>query len=176
MPSFVRQSMARELTRRIKENASYFVTGYQGFSADKLGGLRYKLASQAARFMVVKNSVARKVFKNVKLEPLSGHLEGPTAITFVKDSPELISKILVDFAKENESFSVRGAYVDGEVWDAQMVKGIAALPSREVLIAQTVSQIKAPLYGLVGTLSAVTRQLVWVLSALKEKQAKEASA
>ena len=71
MPSFVRQSMARELTRRIKENASYFVTGYQGFSADKLGGLRYKLARQAARFMVVKNSVARKVFKNVKLEPLS---------------------------------------------------------------------------------------------------------
>ena len=87
---------------------------------------------------------------------------------------DAISKILVEFAKANENFSVRGALVDGVAWDSETVKGIAALPSREVLLAQTAAQIQAPIYGLVGGLSALMSKLVRVLDAVKEKQAKAA--
>ncbi|MBI2870139.1 MAG: 50S ribosomal protein L10 [Candidatus Omnitrophica bacterium] len=174
MSSPVKEAMGKELSRQLSGNDSLFVTGYQGLPVAVVGGLRRKLQQKSARFLVVKNAIARKVFKGAHLDSVSDLLKGPSALTIGKGNPELISQVLVNFAKENEGFIIHGAYAYGEIWNTETVKHVAALPSREELIAKVLGQVQAPLYGVVGTLNALIRNLVGTLGALQAKRASEA--
>ena len=73
-------------------------------------------------------------------------------------------------ASKNDTFKIKAGFVEGEVLDVQGIEALAKLPSREVLIAQTLGGLNAPITGFVGVLNANLRNLVYALNAIAQKQ------
>ena len=81
-----------------------------------------------------------------------------------------ISDYLVSFAKDHDFFKVKSGFIDGKVIDAVEVNNLAKLPSREVLIAQVLGGLNAPISGFATVLGGTIRGLVVALNAIAEKK------
>lgn len=100
-------------------------------------------------------------------------LEGPTAVAFSAD-PVAPAKVLSEFAKDVKTFTIKGGVVEGKIIDPDGVKALADLPSREVLLAQVLRGMQAPLAGMVNVLQGPIRKMGYALEEvrkLKEAQA-----
>jgi large subunit ribosomal protein L10 len=84
--------------------------------------------------------------------------------------PAAPAKILTEFAKENKVFEIKIGVMDGKILDANEIKSLAALPSREVLLGVFVSTLNSVPTGFVRTLAEIPRQLLNVLQAVKEQK------
>ena len=97
------------------------------------------------------------------LETVGSLLSGPTAVTFCGDDLVGAAKALADFARTHPQLEVRGGLLESSIIDASGVKALASMPSRDVLVAQVVGTMAAPLTGLVtvlqGTISGFVRAL-----------------
>lgn len=103
--------------------------------------------------------------KGVDVDALMGSVS-----LLVGDDEVAPARTLEKFRKDNEKVKAIGGLI-GETWmSAEQVKALASLPTKEQLIAQVVGTIRAPLSGLVGVLSGNIRNLVQVLSAIKDKK------
>ena len=96
-------------------------------------------------------------------------LNGPSALAFSEDQVAPI-KILSKFAKDHEFFKIKSGFIDGKVIDSKEVKSLAKLPSREVLIAQALGGLNAPIAGLANVLNGSIRGLVVALNAIAAKK------
>ncbi|MFH1776184.1 MAG: 50S ribosomal protein L10 [Candidatus Omnitrophota bacterium] len=173
MPKFEKELIVQELTQRFTEANYFFVTGYQGIDANRLNGLRKKLLEARTDYIVLKNTLGKMALKNRKMDLLADLIDGPTSIAYTNHDPVATSKVLIDFSKENETLKIRGAFLDGKILDADDVKLLAALPPKNIILAQLVGAIAAPLTGLVGVLSGVIRGLVTVVKKIEEETEKE---
>ena len=93
----------------------------------------------------------------------------PTAIVWAKTDPVAPAKVLKDFGKDRENFSVKGGVVDGSVVSASDVKQLADLPSKEQLLSKLLALINAPATQLLRTINAPAQQFVSLLNAWKDK-------
>src|SRR5690606_1083238 len=113
--------------------------------------LRAQLRQAGVEYHVLKNTMVRRAAHEVGIEGLDGYLEGPTAVAFSAD-PVAGAKILADFAKNTKTFTIKAGVVEGKVVDEAGVKALAELPSREVLLAQVLRGMQAPLAGMANVL------------------------
>ncbi len=162
--------MVSELSDGLKGSGNFYISDYLGLKADKANELRRLLEPVAKKYMVVKNSIVRKALETAGLKELSNMITGGTGLIFSDEDVVATAKVLAKFGKDNKSLKVRGGYIDGNIIDGQRVKELAALPSKEELIARVVYGIKAPITGFVGVLSNTLRGLVFCLEALKQKK------
>lgn len=162
----------REIETQIKQNPIFFITEHGGISATKLDQLRNKLRKAGARYLVVKKTLGERALRNAKLEAISETLSGAAGIAFTGGDPVASSKVLVEFAKENENFKIQSAYLNGSVVGVDQVKVLASLPSREALLAKVASGMQAPIFKLVNVLAGTLRQVVTVLDAIAKQKGK----
>jgi large subunit ribosomal protein L10 len=99
-------------------------------------------------------------------------LVGPTALALLKDDAASVAKILFDYSRETP-VEVKGALVDGRVFDAAQIEELSKLPGREQLLAQLMGTMNAPVQNLVYAMNGVTQKLVRVLQAIADKKAEE---
>ena len=123
-------------------------------------------------YRVVKNTMTRIAAQEIGLDELVPYLEGPTAIAFSATDPVAPAKVIADFVKEHKlkTLTVKAGIVEGKVIDADGVKALANLPPREVLLAQVLAGMQAPIAGLVNVLQGSIRKLVYVLDAIREQK------
>ena len=134
--------------------------------------LRADIRKKGMRFVVVKNTLAKAAAKRAGKEALEDFFKGPTAVVVAKADAVAPAKIIKDFQKENKDLlCVKVAYVDGSIFNAAQVLQLADIPSREVLLAQFLGCLKAPMGNFAGTLSGIVTKFVRTLDALKEKKA-----
>jgi large subunit ribosomal protein L10 len=113
---------------------------------------------------VVKNRLARVAVEGSPLAPLRPHLTGPTGVVIARKDPAAVAKALQGFARAHPALQVRVGVVDGQLLDAQGLKAVADLPTREALRAQVVGAVQGPLAQLVGLLQAPQRELAYILA------------
>ena len=168
---FFRNAVTEKLKKDIEKSDSLFVLRYSSLSSPQMTLLRYILKQEGkSSLLVSKNSLIRRALKDARIEGLDSFCEGPTALVFGLQDIARISKLLTKFAKENQNLILKGAYYQGSVLKPKDIESIAKLPSKDVLIAQAVSAIKAPLTGLVWTLQGILNKLVVVLGQIKDKK------
>ncbi len=160
-----------ELEKEIKNRPTFFIARHDAVAAEKLDKLRAKLRSTQARYFVVKNTLGQKAFERAKLGEFSEYIHGACGIAFTSGDPVLSSKMLMDFAKENDSFKVQAGYLGGRLVGLDQIKVLASLPSREVMLSRVVAGIQAPIAGFVGVLAGTIRKVVTVLDAITKKKA-----
>jgi len=167
-----KEGMVDEIISSIEKHPNFFITNYMGLSVANLEGLRKNLSKASAQYFVVKNSVLKVVFDKMKMPEASGMIESGMGISLSGADAIATSKALVTFAKDNNKFKVRAAYIDGKFVTAETIAVLASLPSREVLLSRVVGGMKAPISGFVGVLSGVLRKFVYTVDAIKVSKEK----
>jgi large subunit ribosomal protein L10 len=152
------------LRERLGGATAAVLTEYRGLSVQQLSELRKQLRAASAEYRVVKNRLARVAVEGSALAPLRPHLTGPTGVVIARKDPAPVAKALQGFARTNPALQVRVGIVDGQLLDAQGLKAVADLPTREALRAQIVGAIQGPLAQLVGLLQASQRELAYILA------------
>lgn len=163
-----------ELKKYISDNTIAIMTQYQGITVAEVTALRTLLREQNITFKVYKNTLAKIALDELGLKEAGEFMEGPTVWAF-SDDPVAPAKTLKDYAINVDVLKMVGGILDGKPIGSDVLTKLASLPSRDQLIAQVVSTIAMPLRNLVGTLSAVPRNMVNVLDQIR-KQKEEADA
>ncbi len=160
-----------EVRGKLEAADAAIVTEYRGMSVTALATLRRELRNAGAEFKVYKNTLARFAVREAGLEALEEFLTGPTAIAFVKGDAAAAAKALRDQAKANPLLIVKGGVVGTTAMSKRDLDVLAALPSREVLLAQFAGALQAPLVKTAGLLQALPRNMAYGLKALIDQQA-----
>ncbi len=171
-----KESLVAQYKETMERSNALFLTRYQGVTVNQMTDLRRKLREADGGFMVVKNTLAKRVFHEAGITDLDPLLEGPVGIGFSFADPPPVAKALVDFAKESEALTIKGGLLGTTVLDEQGVKDLAALPPLEVIRAQLLGVIAAPASQLAGVIAGGVRQVVNVLHAYAESGEGEAAA
>jgi len=155
----------------LNRNTALIFTEYSGLSVKELEELRGRIREIGGEFYVVKNSLAKRAIEDIGLPQLEGGLDGPTAIGVTDEDVTGLAKAIVDLARATKVVQVKGAVIDGEIFDSARVKILAALPPMPVIQAQLLSVLQAPASQIARALSGSVRQVVSVVKAYSEKEA-----
>jgi len=130
------------LSNEFKEAQSVIFCDYKGLSVSKLESLRKAARAKDAKVQVVKNTLATIALSNAELTGVE--LKDTNILVWGSDSVAT-SKVAADFAKDNDKFVIKSAYVDREPADAAKVEAFSKLPGREELLAMLAATWMAPI-------------------------------
>jgi large subunit ribosomal protein L10 len=159
-----------EIAGEITASEAIFAVDYRGITVAQAVELRERLREAETHFRVVKNSLTERAADQAGVDILKPLLIGPTALAIVRGDAALAAKHLNDTARAtNNILEFKGGIMNGAALSADDVRSIARLPSREVLTAQLVGTIAAPLSGLVRTLNALIAGVAIQLKAIADQ-------
>ncbi len=159
-----------EIATNIEESQAIFAVDYMGISVPQAAELRAKLREADASFRIVKNSLTERAADQTGAEHLKPLLQGPTALTFVRGDAAIAAKAIADYARATQLLPFKGGSMDGAALDAEQIRTISRLPSREALYGQLVGVVASPVSGLVRTLGALVGGLAVALGQVREKK------
>jgi large subunit ribosomal protein L10 len=162
-------AVVKELAEELKDAQAIFAVDYRGISVPQAAELRSGLRDADARFRVVKNRLTLRAADEAGTESLKDHLEGPTALAFVKGDAALAAKTIFRLGSEWELLTYKGGLMDGEDLDSDSFNAIARLPGREQLNAQFAGIVASPLTGLVRGLGSMIQGLALQLGQIAEQ-------
>ena len=155
-----------DLTGQFSGSAAVVLTEYRGLRVKDLKELRRSLGADAT-YAVAKNTLTTIAAREAGIEGLDSTLTGPTAIAFINGDVAAVAKSLRDFAKAHPALVIKGGVMDGRVLDADAVKKLADLESREVLLAKMAGALQANLSRAVYLFAAPLNQAARALGALE---------
>ena len=162
-----KERVIQELTERLSSADALLVADYRGLTNSQLASLRVELLKHGAKLSVVKNTLTRRAAEAAGADALLAMLEGPTAIAFVEadGNAVAVAKALSDAAKDTKILALRGGVLSGNPITGDEIERLAKLPPLEVLQAQLVGVIVAPLTQLAAVLNAPLQNLVGLINA-----------
>jgi large subunit ribosomal protein L10 len=162
-----------ELTEVISQASGMYFTDFAAMNAEQSTQLRVELRKAGLQYKVAKNTLIKIALREQgKLtDEMEKALIGQTGIAFGFDDPVAPARILKDFSDKNQDKpALKTAYVDGVVYPGSALKTIAALPSKQDIMASIVGSIAAPIAGIAGALGALQRDLVYIMDAIEKKK------
>ena len=163
-----------ELKQKFADTDGTILTEYRGLDVAAMAELRNALRQAGGEYKIYKNTLVRIAARDAGLE-IEDLLVGPTALAFVGERPDgsdgdvaAVAKTLREFAKTNQMLVIKGGVLGNKPLNSDNIKALAALPSRDVLLAQLAGTFQAPMTKFAGLLSAVPRQFAYALNALIE--------
>ena len=130
---------------------------YRGLTVAHMDALRKQAREQGVYLHVLKNTLARRAVAGTPFEVAAEAMVGPLIYGFSEDAVAA-AKVIADFAKTNDKLVIKGGAFAGKALDAEGVKALAAIPSREVLIAQVAGLLKSPIQRMAGVLAALVEK------------------
>lgn len=164
-----KENAVAALKTKMQENSTVLLLDYKGITVNEDTAFRRALREAGAEYLVTKNTFIKRAANDEGITDLDAFLEGTTSIAFC-DDPVALAKAVSDFAKDHKTIRIKAGLLDGKLLPAAKVAGLAKLPSREVLLAQVVGGMQAPLTGFAGALQGLLRNLVNVLDQVREQK------
>ena len=158
-----------EIAEQLRGADAIIAVDYRGISVPRAAELRARLREADATFRVVKNRLTLRAAEKAGTEQIQELLDGPTALTFVRGDAALAAKALNDFARAGAALEFKGGVLEGQTLTVDEIRAIARLPVREVLHAQLVGTIAAPITGLVRGLNALIAGVALQLRQIEEQ-------
>lgn len=171
----IKETRVAQYKEMLASSQAVVVTQYRGLTMGQLNDLRARLRPTGGRFQVTKNTLFRLALADESRPALDDILVGPTAVAYLSGDVATGIKALLAFAEETKAIEVKGGLFGNRVLSAEDVVTLSRLPSREELLAQVVSRMQAPIYGLVNVLSGPMRGLVYALKARQDQLANAAA-
>ncbi len=159
------------LQKQFDASVASYIIDFRGLSVNAVHSLRTKLRPHGAQFKVAKMRLMKRAIADVPgLGVVTPFLCDQRGVVFASSEPTAVAKVLFDFAKENEHLNIIAGYVDQEIVDAAVVKFLASLPSKDVLRAQVLGTMQAPITQFVGLLQLMVIRLLLVLQQISQKK------
>ena len=150
-------TVVQDVGKHIAGAQTLALAEYRGLTVEHLNALRRQARDKGVYLHVLKNTLARRAVAGTTFEVAQGAMVGPLIYGFSKDAVAA-AKVMSDFAKGNDKLIVKGGVYAGKALDAKGVKALAAIPSREVLIAQIAGMLRSPIQRLAGVLAALAEK------------------
>ncbi len=162
--------LVEDLKKRFQDTSVALLTDFQGLKVSDITKLRQNLRKSQAELKVIKNTLATLALKGTEMEGLNKFFIGPTALVTTPADPIEPTKILVKFFKDLEKSKIKAGYLSGKILTAAEIETLSKLPSREEMLSKLLGSMQAPAQSLVNVMSAIPRQLVTVLAAIRDKK------
>ena len=163
-----KEQLVSELKEKIGGATALYYTDFTGLNVKRMTELRRRLKKANVEYVVIKNTLALRAVNESGL--VGERLKGPTGLVMAKDPVEA-AKILTEFAKTNEQRpAVKGGMFDGAAIDAGPVKRLAAMPSREQMLAELGAGLQSPLSAMLGVMNSLLTNFAGALEALKTQK------
>lgn len=163
-----KEQLVTELTTKIKGAKALYYTDFTGLNVKRMTDLRRQFRKAGVKYVVIKNTLALRAVNESGL--VGERLKGPTGLVMATD-PVAAAKILTDFAKANDQRpAVKGGMFDGAAIDADQVKRLAAMPSREQMLAELGAGLQSPLSAMLGVMNSLLTNFAGALDALKAQK------
>jgi large subunit ribosomal protein L10 len=174
MPKTLQQKkeIVAEFVDRIKENESLFVVAPDRVDPNEAAELKIKLHEIGGNYNLVKNSLFTRALEEAGLDVPESFSSGQNAVIFAGENAPEAAKIMKEFIKETEKAEFKEGYLEHKLISAEKVNALAELPSREVLLAQVLAQMNAPVSGFVNVLAGNIRNIVTVIDNIRDQKAK----
>jgi len=163
-----KEQLVIELKEKIAGAQALYYTDFTGLNVKRMTELRRRLRKAKVEYVVIKNTLALRAVNESGL--VGERLKGPTGLVMAKDAVGA-AKVLTDFAKENDQRpAVKGGMLDGSSIDAAQVKRLAAMPSREQMLAELGAGLQSPLSAFLGAMNGLLMTFAGALEALKTQR------
>ena len=154
-----KQAVVAALTERLKNATCGVFVDYKGITVAQDTELRNELRKSNVEYSVVKNTMTRFAINNVGLSELDPVLNGTTALATSTEDPIAPIRVVSEFAKKlNKDFAIKAGFMDGKVLTMDEINSLSALPSKQVLQAQVLGTMLAPITSLAIVLKAIAEQ------------------
>jgi len=157
-------AVVTDVAAQVARSQTLALAEYRGLTVEHLNNLRKQARDKGVYLHVLKNSLARRAVAGTPFEVASEAMVGPLIYSFSEDAVAA-AKVIADFAKGNDKLIVKAGAYAGKSLNAEGVKALASIPSKEVLLAQ-----------LAGLLMSPISRTARVLAALAEKKGEGAQA
>lgn len=172
-----KKAVVAELVDMLSRSTIAILMVPTGMSVAETTDMRRKLREVGVEFHVAKNTLVRLAARETGKEALEPLLAGPTGIVFGYGDQVAPAKALLDYGRSAKTdIRLKGGILDNRVLSADEVRQLAALPSREVLIARVLGGLQSPVVGLVWVLQGTLAGLVNVLQGRKDQLEQQATA
>lgn len=155
MPNAHNQAMMEQINADLENMQAIWIVDYRGLNVQQVEELRRGIRGAGAVMKVYKNTLMRIALAKTDAESIDEALAGPSAFIFSNDDPAASAKVLRDFAKDNETLTIKGGLMEGRFVDQAGIEAIASLPTREELLGQLAAAIAGIARGLAVTINGV---------------------
>jgi large subunit ribosomal protein L10 len=169
-----KQAVVAEVAKQVAGAQAIIMVENRGMKVADMTQLRAKARASGVYFRVVKNTLVRRAVEKTPFATMADRMVGPLAYGIGPD-PVAVAKVLNDFAKGNEKFVITGGGMPGQVMSPRDIAALAALPSRQELIAKLLGTMQAPIAKFVQTLNEVPGKFVRTLAAVRDQKEKAAA-
>ena len=167
-----KQEALADIQATLAEASTVYLTDYKGLTVDQANQLRRAFREADVQFRVLKNTLLRRAMEEQGgFDDLLDQLNGPTAVAFTNDpaSPaKVMKKFLEDTGGELPRF--KGAFVEGAIYEEGQLDALAALKSKDELIADILGLLMAPINNVASALNAQVAGLASVIQQISEKE------
>ncbi len=162
-----KQGVVAEAAKAVAGAQAIVMAENRGMPVADMTQLRAKARASGVYFRVVKNTLVRRAVAETPFAALADKMVGPLAYGIGSD-PVAVAKVLNDFAKGNDKFVIAGGALPGQTMSPKEIAALAALPSREELLAKLLGTMQAPIAKFVRTLNEVPAKFARTLAAVRD--------
>lgn len=150
-------AVVEEVAAQVAKSQTLALAEYRGLTVENLNKLRVDARAKGVYLHVVKNTLARRAVAGTPFEVASESMVGPLIYGFSEDAVAA-AKVIADFAKGNDKLVIKGGAYAGKALDADGVKALASVPSKEVLLSQIAGLLLSPVQRMAAVLAALSEK------------------
>lgn len=156
MPNIeVKQSKIEEIKKKLEGATSIVLVDHRGLTVEEDTALRKELREAHVDYTVYKNTMMNFAFKGTEFEAIKGHLEGPSALAISYEDATSGPRVLEAATKKFKNLEFKAGVVEGVYYDANGIKTVATIPSREELLSKLLGSLKSPISTFARTVKAI---------------------
>lgn len=154
----LKQPIVQEISEQIKDAQSVVVVDYRGLTVAEDTQLRKQLREAGVAYKVYKNTLVNFAIKGTDFESLSDVLEGPNAFAISTTDATAPARVIAKFAKTAPALEIKAGVVEGTFYDADGMKAIATIPSREELLSKFLGSIQSPITNFARVINQIAEK------------------
>ena len=162
-------ALVAEINEGLGRASIALVSEYRGMTAGEATEVRRKLRAVRGELRVAKNTLIRRAIKDTAFSKLDDQLGGPVGLILSFDDPVELAKTVTGMRELGDKFKLRGGVLDGKPLSSEEIQALAALPPREVILAQLLGLLMAPATQLVRLLNEPGSALARLVDAIGKK-------
>jgi large subunit ribosomal protein L10 len=156
----------------IEGSSAIYLADYSGINVGDISRVRNDFRKEKVRYKVIKNTLFKRAIDELgKYDKLADHLAGMTGYIFASENPVAPAKIIKKYFDETKKLSLKACYIEQQFYEGSNLEMLAALPSKNELIAGIMGSIQSPASGIVGAMTAVIRNLANVIDQIAKQKA-----
>lgn len=150
-----KQVVVDEIKEKLEKAVSIVLVDARGLTVAEDTGLRKQLREAGVDYKVYKNTMVNFAIQGTQFEGISQFLEGPTAVVFSYDEATKGASVIKKVSETAKKLEFKAGVIEGIVYDAEGIKAIADIPSREVLLSKLLGSFKSPISSFARVIQAI---------------------